>query len=533
MTSKGALVGGGGNPSPGISRDAYRKVQLELDRTQRHLAEIIDEVVFAEKQKRDAEDELESFKKEGSTMEQIVQNLIGYVIALENGVLIPAIDELSEVVPAGTVHERAKMFERMEQLRYVSARTVRLIAGLKAPSGANRERFRQRREHLMRHDDNSALNLDDVYALCSMLLDAKDELQLLLADTKERAAKLARNANNKNLDLGGNRGGSQQLLRGEPGSPEAKAAAQQREELQRQLEKARLDVEAVKKERDMLSKELTAATQSANVNPYQGLQQEYNIDKERLQRRIQELETETRKANSASAFSNQRVDVLQETIDQLQEEKRLLANDFRAFRRGQPTGAAADGGGGDNKRGGSGMSRGYEGEANRLRLELDALMRDHSSTVTKLEAQNATLRLELAEARQLSRPNVQEHYAQLQRTNELLRKDLVVLQQRLLSSNPRIHDPKASFDQKVQAFEITVSSLNTELEHMEEKIAILEKNATEERNQMVSGMDRERQQYQAEKEEYDTLMQKMVDEMDAIVKENSELKTRLRVLSEE
>lgn len=452
-------------------------------------------------------------------MEQILQNLIGYVISLENGVLIPAIDELSEVVPAGTVHERAKMFDRMEQLRYVSARTVRLIAGLKAPSGSNRERFRQRREHLMRHDDNTALNLDDVYALCSMLMDAKDELQLLLADSKMRAEKLPRNAIAAAATDNGNGSPSRAGVR----TPNE---AQLQAELERQIDKMRLEVDAVKKERDLLSKELTSLTQqqqASNINnPYQGLQQEYNIEKDRLQRRVQELEAETRKANAAAAFSGQRIEVLQESVEQLQEEKRLLSNDFRAFRRGQQT--SMDSKPGDGKT--------FETEANRLRLELDALMRDHSNAVTKLEAQNATLRLELAEARQLARPNVQEHYAQLQRTNELLRKDLVVLQQRLLSSNPRIHDPKGGFDQKVQAFEITISALNSELAHMEEKISQLERSSAEERGKMVAAMDKERQQYQSEKEEYDSLMQKMVDEMDSIVRENSELKTRLRMLTD-
>lgn len=496
--------------TPTQLREHFRFLEVELDRTKRHLAEVIDEVVFAEKCKRDAEDKLHEHQQETAAIEHILQDLIGYLIAIENAVIVPAIDEVAEAIPAGTVAERAQLFTDLEKLHHVSARTIRLVASMKNPSKANRDRFHMRRDQLLRQSDKP-VSLDDAYALCALLLDAKEELQLLVADSRDRAMSLS----------GAGTRMSQSVAARAPSAQPSAQTQQMVEELRKQVDSVRLELEGSRKEKEMLNKRLNELTVS-QAQPYDQLQQQHYREKERLQMQVRSLQESEKAVSEKHQFVAGKLEVLQETIQQLQEEKKLLQNEVKSYRKnegveGQQTSALQH------------QLRQSNDDAQRLRLEIDTLIREHSNTVTRLESQVSHLRLELAETKLINRPANNEHFAQLQRTNDLLRKDLVVLQQKLLSSAGRspVEASNSSFDAKVQAFEMTIKSLNSELAQLERKINAQEAAFAHERASLIGEMDRERLKFQRDKEDYDMLMQKMVDEMDQIVKENRTLKERL------
>lgn len=532
--------------------EQFRLLEVELDRTKRHLAEVIDEVVFAEKCKADAESRLASHLTETEAIELILQDMIGYIIAIESSVIVPALDDVTEAIPTGTVAERARLFSDLETLRHVSPRTIRLIASMKNPTESRRERFRQRREQLLRQGSAAAssssasarppVSLDDAYALCALLLDAKEELQLLLGESRDRARGIAGGSAATTALLGSAAAGSgsasrfqhnqsnghgaaTSMIQQQPQPQQPDPATQQLlDTLKAQSDAVRLELDAARKEKEMLNARLNELSASAAL-PYEQLQQQHYKEKERLQREVRALQASEKASAEKYQYATGKLEVLSDTVAQLQEEKRLLAADLKGYRRNEA--ALADG---ERVATLQLQHKQSADDAHRLRLALEAATRDHSATVARLEAQNSHLRLELTEAKQIGRPANNEHFAQLQRTNDLLRKDLVVLQQRMLSSAGRVTDSSAAFDAKVVAFEATITALNNELASLEAKIHSQEDAFAAERAAMLDDVARERARHQADKEDYDSLMQRMVDEMEKIVAENKALKERIQAV---
>ena len=386
------------------------------------------------------------------------------------------------------------------------------------------------------------MSLDDAYALCALLLDAKEELQLLLGESRDRARGIAGGSAATTALLGSAAAGSgsasrfqhnqsnghgaaTSMIQQQPQPQQPDPATQQLlDTLKAQSDAVRLELDAARKEKEMLNARLNELSASAAL-PYEQLQQQHYKEKERLQREVRALQASEKASAEKYQYATGKLEVLSDTVAQLQEEKRLLAADLKGYRRNEA--ALADG---ERVATLQLQHKQSADDAHRLRLALEAATRDHSATVARLEAQNSHLRLELTEAKQIGRPANNEHFAQLQRTNDLLRKDLVVLQQRMLSSAGRVTDSSAAFDAKVVAFEATITALNNELASLEAKIHSQEDAFAAERAAMLDDVARERARHQADKEDYDSLMQRMVDEMEKIVAENKALKERIQAV---
>ncbi|EAN88552.1 hypothetical protein, conserved, partial [Trypanosoma cruzi] len=112
--------------------------------------------------------------------------------------------------------------------------------------------------------------------------------------------------------------------------------------------------------------------------------------------------------------------------------------------------------------------------------------------------------------------------ANLQRTNDLLRRELFELQQKILSSSPS--SIKNEHSESVQGLESTVAGLTAELNALERRLADVSARNQEERKQIVAQYEEERSRYKAERQECDALVERMANELEKLAMENRSLR---------
>lgn len=497
----------------------------ELERMSLQLAELIDEITFAEGARTTAERELGDLRAKAVLLETCLQNFLAYTTSLETSVIQPALRDLTLAIPDDTLSQRAQAMSRLDSLKSLTPRTAKIIMSLKNPSSTIVQRFQQRRETILRthhQDAEPSVNLEEAYLLIAFLLEAKEELRILVDDTIERVTSA-------------NRHDSSAL------SP-ARASASSANVLQLEVTRLTDDKRKAEEEVRRLTNLMTAVQQDRDVlmaklqqvAPFKDLQEQYHRERDQLHARLRSVEMEARRQAEELSSTTQALDATRKALEQAYREKTLVEDEVAQSRR---QGAAQQ----SATNTGVHPSRFWEDQAHRLQFELDSLTTQHTSQVTKLDAQISQLRMELAEARAQSGTTAdsqREQMAILRRANDEMHRELALLQQQFLSSpssGSRSHasssghlvssSPPPGFDVKIRAFEDTIRSLHAELAAVEGKVAAVEAHHADERHRLLAQFEEERQRSQREREECDVLVLRMSAEMEQLVKENDTLRS--------
>jgi chromosome segregation ATPase len=169
-----------------------------------------------------------------------------------------------------------------------------------------------------------------------------------------------------------------------------------------------------------------------------------------------------------------------------------------------------------------------------LRMELERNIREHSTVVTQLEGEIASLRAELVHAQhEASGAAAQRtHLDQLHRNNELLRQEIAQLQARISSHESNSMQREADAE-KVAAMESTIQQLGDEVTAVDARIRAMHAQHLAERERLQQQLERERSRFQQERDECDALVWRMTSELEFLVKDNALLKAKLEGLQDE
>lgn len=492
--------------------------ESELQRAKVHLAQVIDEVVFAEGETSKAQEQLRKAEASIAMMSDVLENILGYAAKLEQSIVLPALGDLDVALAARVdlASARATAVVAAERLAAAQSqiacnpRLARIVGNMKDSHHAlSAVAAAQREAMLTAPSAGMSINLEEAFVLCDSLLSSKQQLSVLLADSVSRLLQ-SRAA----LDMGS------------PNPvPERGAYTAKMEE----LEKSRTLVAQVTRERDVLLQRVREQL------PLESLQQQHLAEKQALQQRIAALEDLQQQTMSDRANVAQRLDTLHRALEQSGVEKQLLSQELNTLRR--VTGSApplrSSSTAATQQQIGSTSGAADREMAHALRLEMDALIRDHSSVVTQLEGRISQLRSELhnAKAAAAQQGASAALLGQLQRNNDSLRQELNQLQQQVASTGGRgsaANDSLASAN-RVAQFEKTIQSLHEELAAVDRRVNAAEQQHSTEKARMMSMFDEERRRYQEEREECDALVLKMTNELEFLIRENTALKHRFRL----
>ena len=487
-----------------------KEARKKATSAEHHLAEVVDECVFAENETEEVRQELEKWKRHCSAVEDGLSNFMAYTVQIERRCLIPAIGDLHNYFAASQMFSDARMHRTVAMSRAGEAlaeipqpkrqQLLDLInKPLSQPALADVEATRK--NALPPNQTAASVPLEDALVLIGQLVRSTEELQVLLADTRQRFRNSRRQKNGEGEDKSDTNGVNPNFMTAE--ELESTEAGRQMKQMLEQL----------KSERDAL----LVKTQSART--YEELQQQYYTEREQLQKRIAALESARHEDDKERVAVANRFETLKRALDQSYQEKGLLQEEVDKLRREAMRAKQQQSGS---------LASDSEKELHSLRMEMDRMIRQHSTNVTELESTIATLRVELSNAQANASIQQKQQLRQLHEDNESLRKSLAELQLRTASSPSARAGGESTLDGKIRAFEITIGSLNTELAQMERKISAAEDRYAAERARLIAAQDQERLQYQEEREECDQLVLKMTNELESLVRENTALKVKLR-----
>ncbi|KAF5221046.1 hypothetical protein ECC02_005912 [Trypanosoma cruzi] len=470
------------------------KLDKDLKKRELHLAELIDEVVYAEDGKDKAVRRAESARYLVNQLEGMVQNLLGYLKVIEGDILLPAFLELSCVMPQEPLKSREVIAQTLEKIveDSLSSRTKKLIAAVREIPSETKNLAT--REVFMRTVAKESVSVEDAIVLSGLLLERKEELTAFMDDLRDRVQYILQGNRSESPGEGMNRSVGT-----------IKNACFDHEELQEKLRR-------VENERDALRQQiLSRGENTLRMNPA------FQEETEALGKQFLDSRYLLSKAQSNSQAMGVRVEALEREIEEMCREKKMLQNEVQFLKRDQIS-----------------RSRFYAEErrveegSKQLRAELDRIISEHAviiaateSKMADLRAQNTILLTEKQEYKQ-HMDDKNHQIANLQRTNDLLRRELFELQQKILSSSPS--SIKNEHSESVQGLESTVAGLTAELNALERRLADVSARNQEERKQIVAQYEEERSRYKAERQECDALVERMANELEKLAMENRSLR---------
>ncbi|KEG07834.1 hypothetical protein DQ04_08701020, partial [Trypanosoma grayi] len=325
----------------------YHKIERldnDLKKREMHLAELIDEVVYAEDNKDKAVRRAEAARYLVNQLENVVQDLLGYLKVLEGNVLLPAFLDLASVVPQDPVVNREVIDETLQKISEdsLTSRTKKLISAVRElPS---KTKNRAAREAFMRNVAEESVNVEDTIVLSGLLLEKKDELTALLDDLRDRVRAMLQ-GNHSELVAGVR---SRSVSAGGNISPDY-------DELREQLRR-------VTNERDDLQRLASKSENSASI--IRVLQEDRKEMEEQLSKAHQQLLKEELKSRRL----REQVETLEQSVEQQKHEKELLQGEIKELKREQVNWSRS-----------CAEERRVDEEVQQLRAELDKLVSEHSA----------------------------------------------------------------------------------------------------------------------------------------------------------
>ncbi|KAH9601499.1 hypothetical protein LSM04_002883 [Trypanosoma melophagium] len=331
------------------------KLDSDLKKRELHLAELIDEVVYAEDHKEQAVRRAEAARYLVIQLESLLQDMLGYVKVIDGNVLLPAFLELTSVVPQEPVMNREAIIHALQKLSgdNLSTRTKKLIAAVREiPSET---KTLAAREVFMRNMTEERVNIEGGILLCGLLLDNKNELNALLIDLGDRVRCILQGKPCESLE------GTSRSVRAFKGVP------YESDEIQEQVRR-------IEEERDELRQQISVNGNTMELNRV--LKEERKSMEEQLleaHQRILKEQDETREMKL-------QVETLEQYVEQLEHEKELFQREVKELKRDQVIRSRSHF---DERR--------AEEEAQQMRAELNSVITEHSGLRAAMESQLADL----------------------------------------------------------------------------------------------------------------------------------------------
>ena len=515
------------------------------------LSELLDEVTFKEAQAAQAE-------RQSAQWRQCCADVVGYAVALEQHVLLPAFGDLGNAL--AEFHEaKAKRDQGVALLRatVTPASHPQLAQAFRLMEAPGPTAAQQMRRQQLQSGPAPA-RLDDTYLALQALAGQTRDLETLIAD----AARQARNA----------AGGS--------ASP-APASPTQRYELEdarRAQQRAEADAAAVRQELQRLRdggaagraespEQLLAISEQRNATGAALWEQERRLLESKLAaatQQVQQLEKEVtglraqgKTAGNFEALYSQGVEerrLLQERLDQMEgaqrqhdDERQQVALHFDRLQRalqqqqqGAPPGPTAEVAAVSPPSPLTSLpTQQLEDKVRRLESQRHLERQEAAAKAAKNDKIIAELRRRLLATQQQQHAGVASPLppSGVAAADGTLSRGASPQQQMLVTAatlgaedsfmNPHAHEAAVANQTKLKAFELTIAALNDELAQLEQKIVANDAGHQRALERQAAGFEEERRGYQSELKECDGVVGSLAQELEQAMNENAVLRQRL------
>lgn len=480
--------------------DGTRQAQAELERAKLDLAEVIDECLFVENEKKRVEQELEASIRISSVelLLQSVQQMSSYVLQLEEQVVVPALGSLEEGLRQYTPTAVAARGDAVNSLDRAAQAANNSVSPLIAKVfGAMRRGPDVNASVLRRQQIVSGpplQSLDDAYILCASMLASKQQLQSSLDDVSR----------------------TQGAYMAQMKAPVFASAAD------------------------------TAALAAANQSLVS-----YKAQVASMAQTIRLLEDSSRKQGVDGADTvrlTQKVRELESRCAQNDADRLEVAMRFETIQRALEAAAAP--------------AVAAPNTVPQATHDVVLLQAQHQAkTIQIAQEEIATARRDLREAKkELEESKRANEAVALQHEEALHEKNdsIALLQTQLQIRSKEIHaddtdafirslqrgqqantpfrndDKQQStlqYQTKIRAFEMTISALNSELALLEDKIISIERRSDDDRHAAAAESADEKKRHREEMEECESVVQRMTTELEQLIGENGDLRRKLRQYS--
>ena len=525
-------------------------VAQQLHARDLQVAELIDEIVFLESSHAAAE---KALRAEMGFASQLAENALSYAVVLEQAVVVPAVGSIDNFLGQASAARGAGLARQSlvsatnaappsAHTPAVASETLRQLMD-RFRSGPDYGQAKQRREQMMQAlaarmqlpGSNVTLEVEDALVLIECLLEQQQQLGVLLADSSKRlfdkSAAAAGGGGNKTGDSAAATAAHADEL--DRKGAEIALLSSQLKHLEQLSASQASKLQVADEEISRLSK---AARSSGAIEE---LQKHFQHQEERYLRKIDQCERDAESRLQERLAEAARIESLQKIIEDASEERHVMRGEMdrlRGLAVASNSAAAGGGGGGfffrDGHRSGSGGGgvggAGVSSGEHSLRMELERNIREHSTVVTQLEGEIASLRSELVHAQHdaAGAAAQRSHLEQLHRNNELLRLEIGQLQQRIHSHESTGAQREAEAE-KVAMMESTILQLGDEVGAVDARIRSMHAQHLAERERLGQLLERERARFQLERDECDALVWRMTSELEYLVKDNALLKAKL------
>ena len=568
-----------------MSEDPTR-LRAELDQTKLQLAEVLDEILFVEGEKKRQESQREQCEMREHLAMAACENLLSYLVHLEKDVLLAALAGIgtafSEFHAVADARRRGEVSAEAAVNVASNLRMAQIFQQMKSNSNelsptavAAMQKVslesRQQRERVLGAAVTQGVpfSFEDAFLLCNAFIAAKDNMKKLVTDTakalEEQRHKVLEShaemsasphpqapwSSNKEKEELESRIASltaevqrlQASARGKPLTADESTSylAHENESLRREralLEEqmktrataAAQETQLVALRADTVAKQLSKVTEENNAlrmrldafSSQETLNQQVLQERAQLQQRVAVLEQLVAQNNSDRLAVAQRFETLQKALEGAQSTPHFSA-------------MASDGSFGSSLAATASLHATIQQqivEINRLRAALDKLQTESSSMKEASEGTIMQLRKKMVELQQhsnqeIASQNVDSTLRMLQGGGSPASDTVAAILGKNESQKQQQHDQQT----KLKAFEMTVAALNAELAALEDKVVGMERQHQEEKAQLVSSFDEERKRVLAEQAECDTVVNRITNELETLMKENAQLKQRLRAVA--
>lgn len=453
-----------------------QQLREEVEQSKKNLAEVIDECVFSETQRLQAETALKAAMTQVTLDRELLQcidSLLVYVNSIEQEVLLPSLNNVSSIVSStqNGGNARRDVEGKLESLNQVLAATdasygtKRGLAQLEGPSSAASQAAVRRQQLLSAPPVVSSI--EDCY--CMMLA--------MMSNTQFAKACMHEVADSLNKKL-------------QPPASESSASSA---------------VAMHKHARDLMDQALSF-TSDGSSGPVGAL-----VD------RVRELEQQVRENELERNEVAQRFQLLQRAVaaakdaERLREREASLLDEVAVLQLQNQNQAET--------------IRTQQEELLAVTKDLREAKRDHEEQIAKLKRQL------METVKHQSSTDTDSFLTKAQGGSV---RDLLgdTLGGGASSSAMVLRPDVVTYQTKLRAFELTVADLNAQLAQLEENVIALERKSDDDQRDAQRSIAELKRQHKEEMEECDNVVVRMTTELESLIKENALLKQKLRKLTQ-
>eukprot|EP00758_Cryptobia_borreli_P003080 Tbor_TRINITY_DN3512_c0_g1::TRINITY_DN3512_c0_g1_i1::g.2903::m.2903 len=506
------------------SYEADNQLHKQLHQLKLDLAEVIDEVVFAENAQKKAENDLEDFRLQSihqeTSLVRCIESLTQYLHLLERDVLLPAIGSfvVSLADHYDITKKRSSAIQSVENIVASHPAVTSgdaLLANLEPPTVTTSTSARRQQVSSMR---KKPWKVDDVYVMAGTLTETfsrahalsasslrmmeeyhelatlrrksfenvdkkdynetvsflKEEIQFLRQTVSAQQQRLSGNVNVGSVTDETHRLREELAKEREHGAKRFQASSDRMESLLQNI-------------RDLENKIKEYEARELNGSCHKSLDSASSREVLALQSRVHEVENELQKKYQENIALGEKV----AQVEKIFNERRHRVDQQNY----EDTGMNAT---------------------------------DKTFMVKLLQSEIVELRTELRE----SRHDSDETIRRLKKRNDKLQKQMTELSINRVAEGLNLGEDAANHQRdyvaKIKAFEMTVQSLNNELVQFEERLQHNDRRCEEEVALVKHDLHLRQKEYSAEREEYEAIVNRITTELEQLMKENIQLKQRLR-----